>query len=365
MEAVTTRQRIYTWPFDPVDDVAVSFEGKMTHVPEVIYLMLAVLIFSSSSSVYVMLNDLDAETFTPCNVLCAASTYGVVFMVAYLFGYKKSVTWNDFRSLPREDLGVLLVGSILYSVVGPFFLYLALTTLSVPAASILQRLEGMNFLVLSYLFLEAEISRWALFSASFTLAGVLLALFWDSMVGDEASYPLGILWIILSGWGNAGSLLLTKKYLSKCNTGLVAIGRVVIGTILYHILSVSLGDSDRLYTAKVWVYTLPYGFVYVFLGQVSWVTALKVVKPVPITVGTSALFALNLAWAAGLLSSYPTTSQWVGAAFIVTGISSSLAETLYKDAHKAQEDQDAMILGERSDDLQNSHFPGAKNRRKT
>ena len=317
-------------PFEPVLDDAVAFSAP----PGTTALALSVLIFSSSSSVYVLLNSTDEETFSPCNVLCTSNTYGVIFMVLYLVVYKKTLTTNHVRRLTRIDLGALLVGSILYQVVGPYFFYLALDSLSVPAASILQRLESLYFLFLSYMFLRADISAWALVSASLSLFGVLLATFWNSIVGEQASYPRGIMYIIISGFAYSGSLLTTKKYLSQCNTGLVAIARSVVGTILFHLVSISMGQSDSLYKAKAWILTLPFGFIYVFMGQVAWTTALQRAKPVYLSVGTSALFPMTLTWSAIVINTFPNTSQWVAAVFIVLGIASSVSEAMYKDAKK-------------------------------
>jgi len=317
-------------PFEPVSDNAVTFDAP----PGTVALVLSVLTFSSNSSVFVLLKEQDEATFTPCNVLCATNTYGVVFMVLYLVVYKKSLTSDHVRNLTRTDLTALLVGSILYQVVGPYFFYIALNTLSVPAASIVQRLESLYFLFLSYVFLRAEVSKWALFSASLTLVGVLLATFWNSLVGKEASYPAGILYMILSGFAYSGSLLTTKKYLSQCNTGIVAITRSVVGMVIFHLESIYMADSYVLLEAKAWGLTLPYGFVYVFMGQVAWTTALQLAEPVHLSVGTSALFPLTLAWSAVLISSVPDTSQGLAAAFIVAGIASSVAEVMFKEAKK-------------------------------
>jgi hypothetical protein len=56
------------------------------HVPGEASLLNALLIFSSQNSVFKLLNNSNEDIFSPCNILCAASTYGFIFMFSYYVG---------------------------------------------------------------------------------------------------------------------------------------------------------------------------------------------------------------------------------------------------------------------------------------
>ncbi len=68
--------------------------------------------------------------------------------------------------------------------------------------------------------------------------------------------------------------------------------------MLYVFMSVS-----NFYSVKLWLTMAPYGAVYVFGGQFFWLTALKLAPPLSISIGTTSLFVLNLAWSAVLIRS--------------------------------------------------------------
>ena len=306
---------------------AMSHDGKYTTknqgiIPGVVYLLVALTVFSCQSSVFVYLNGLNPDVYTACNVLCSSSIFGVFFMFIYLFLYKQSVTLADFRSLSKLDLVALIIGSTLYSVVGPYLFYIGLLTIEVPMASIVQRLESINFLVLSYFALNTVISQYTLISAICTFMGVVIAVSFNAIfTGDRVEFPEGYLYILLSGYATSFSLLLSKKYLAKCNTGVIAMARSTLGAILFYALSLVINtSSDEFANMELWKYAMPYGFVYIFVGQVSWVTALAINPPVVLSVGINVLFCLNLAWSGLLLNVYPTKESWVGAGFIFVSI---------------------------------------------
>merc|ERR1711991_595767 len=166
-----------------------------------LYLLIALTIFSCQSSVFVYLNGLNPEVYTACNILCSSSIFGVFFMAIYLFLYKRSVSWADVKKMSYVDLMALFVGSTLYSVVGPYLFYVGLLTIEVPMASIVQRLESINFLILSYFALNTVISRFTLISAILTLMGITIAVLFNALfTGDRLEFPIGYLYILLSGY---------------------------------------------------------------------------------------------------------------------------------------------------------------------
>ena len=60
----------------------------------------------------------------------------------------------------------------------------------------------------------------------------------------------------------------------------------ISGSILYHFLIMALGeDLGILYSSKLWFAMIPYGIVYVFAGQLCWLTSLQNANPVHISIG--------------------------------------------------------------------------------
>jgi drug/metabolite transporter (DMT)-like permease len=303
---------------------------KTMHVPGEASLLNALLIFSSQNSVFKLLNNSNEDIFSPCNILCAASTYGFIFMFSYYVGYSRSVTLKSFHEIVYFDGIMLLIGSFLYSVAGPFLFLMGLQSVSVPQAAIIQRMESINFLILSVLLLGSKNSVGTCVSACFTVLGVTVSLLWKVFFGDVLSIPLGVVYILASGYCYSASLFISKKYLAKLNSGIVNLTRVVLGTVLFHLLSLIMGNKDSLYSSRLWVLMLPYGFVYVCLGQVFWIHAVKKVSPIIIAVSTNFLFILIILFSALLLREFPNIGQWAAICFILVGIAVSMLEEIQK-----------------------------------
>jgi drug/metabolite transporter (DMT)-like permease len=226
---------------------------------------------------------------------------------------------------------MMTIGSVLYSAVGPFLFLtgLASTDVTVPTAAILQRMESLNFLLLSYWFLDSKLSRWSVCNGFVTLLGIVLAVISPAFWGASPQLSAGALYVLMAGYAFSVSLLISKKYLVDIPVSLLSVYRVSLGTLLYHMLIFAIGeDLGGLYSPELWHYMAPYGLVYVFCGQVMWLTALQRATPLLLSIGTTTLFILNLIWSAGLLNVWPTVPQWIGSAFLAVSIASSAAEII-------------------------------------
>ena len=107
---------------------------------------------------------------------------------------------------------------------------------------------------------------------------------------------------------------------------------------MYHILIIVLGERlGRLYSATLWIGMVPYGLVYVFLGQMCWLLALQKASPLYVSIGTTLLFILSLIWSAVLLGVFPTTPQWIGSVVLTLSIASSVAEIVHNHRAKNKE----------------------------
>ena len=127
--------------------------------------------------------------------------------------------------------------------------------------------------------------------------------------------------MVVSGFFFTASLLISKRWLASIPTGVLAVFRVGVGTLIYHVTVLVRGDVrpgtsrlfwDWVYWRAVWWSvslarslsltshghleadaTRParrYGLVYVTLAQSVWLTALAHAEPQTISIGTTTLF---------------------------------------------------------------------------
>jgi len=294
-------------------------------------LLITLIIFSSSPCAYYYLNRKDPVVFSQCNVVCSSNIVGFFFVALH---YRKQLTIETFRTVSWREWGWLLSGCLFYSVLAPFFFLTGLDTVTVADAAILSRLESINILVLSYLFLGKEhptkISTWASFNSFLTLAGVVLTLTAPLFWGEAADFSTGNFLIVLSGWANTISLTISIKSLTTIPLSIIAITRVAVGTFAFHFLVVIMGDPGMdLSLPLLWKYMVPFSIIYVYIGQVVWLMTLSRVTPLSISVGTTFLFTLTILWSIVLLKVLPDRAQMLGAGVITISIASSVAEKIH------------------------------------
>ena len=103
----------------------------------------------------------------------------------------------------------------------------------------MHRLEAVDFLLASALFLGDRHGPWVCTNASLTVAGVLLTVFEPSLFeGDPFKITKGHIYLFVGGWLYTMSLLITKKYLVYVNIGILALFKVRLG-IYYRPYSIS------------------------------------------------------------------------------------------------------------------------------
>jgi drug/metabolite transporter (DMT)-like permease len=161
---------------------------------------------------------------------------------------------------------------------------------------------------------------------------VAVSILWNANNGGDESkpvIPMGFIYTLIAGYAFSTSLLITKKYLVQLNTGIIALLRTTLGVLFFHLLSLAMGKIVSLLHTKLWLYALPYGFVFLVTGQLCWLTALRGVEPLKIAVGTNFLFLLSIAFAMLFLGMFPTENEWIGSAFILCGTASSVWEIVF------------------------------------
>lgn len=164
-----------------------------------------------------------------------------------------------------------------------------------------------------------------------------LALVEPAFEGGKVTLNVGVLYLLLGGFGYVGSLFTLKAWLRGVPLGLLALFRVIVGTVFYHLLALAQGSTpelERLYDWHLWRCMLWFGFVFVLLGQALWLLALRECDPGLISLGTSFMFILNMAWAAVLLKRFPTHGEYLGGAMILVSVLSGLWEERWALQHK-------------------------------
>ena len=303
-----------------------------------IYLIFSLLIFSSSSSSYTYLNRMDPDTFYPCTILCGSNLIGLIFILLF---FRDKLHYDTIKNVTIRDWGWLFMSSLLYSGAAPYLFMSGLDTVTVADAAILQRMESINIIILAFLFFGTRISRWACANCLCTVGGIALTLVSPAFVGDgDVTFSTGDVYIIASGICYSVSLLISMRTLTTIPMSVIAIFRVFVGTILYHLLVIIIGeDVMMLWNPRLWTYIAPYGIIYVFLAQIFWLLAIVHCSPLTVSVGTTLMFCLTILWSISLLGQMPTSAQWLGFSVISLSIMSSIAEKLHAAGRGSQTDQ--------------------------
>lgn len=193
----------------------------------ILYLFVSLLIFSSAGSAFTLLNNMDASLYMPCNVLCSSNMIGALLLS--IFFRNELLAKESYQKITRRTWLWMVLGSVLYSVVGPFLFLTGLASTDVPTASILQRMESINFLVLSYFALYTPVTTWTIANSAMTLTGIILAVVSPLFFGRPLELSSGYLFIIMAGYAFSLSLLISKKYLSTVPVAILAVFRVLLG----------------------------------------------------------------------------------------------------------------------------------------
>lgn len=170
--------------------------------------------------------------------------------------------------------------------------------------------------------------------------GVVLALVEPTFEGGKVTLNTGVLFLLLSGFGYVGSLFVLKAWLQGVPLGVLALFRVAVGTLFYHLLAYVQGSTtaeEALYDWHLWRCMLWFGVLFVLVGQALWLVALRQCDPGLISLGTSFMFILNMVWAAILLRRFPSHGEYLGGAVIFVSVVSGLWEERWALRHKKAE----------------------------
>lgn len=242
------------------------------------------------------------------------------------------------------------------------------------------RLESVDLLVASALFLGHTTSPWVGANALLTVAGVVLAVAYPSMAGQADTHSLvGYLFLAAGGWGYTLSLIITKRFLVHIPVGLLSLFKLALGTVLFHAIS-SLqhhtgAGAMGLYSWPLWRSMLWYAPLFVTSTMVLWLRALKLCSPAVLSIGMNSNFVVRarscvcvcfwllaqprypsflaahatsppkqthththitqvtIAFGVLIVHKWPTPAECIGGGFILVSILSGIAETIVHGEH--------------------------------
>ena len=293
------------------------------------YLAMAMLIFSASNSVFVLLHGIDGKALNACSILCASNLVGLFFM---LILFRNKLTIELLLSISFNDWIWLIIGSFLCSCIAPYFILNGLSRISVDMVGILQRMESINILILGYFFIGTKVSNWGICNALLTLTGILLTLVSPMFWGEKFEFSLGMLYVLVGGISYSSSLIISMVCIHRIPLPVVAVFRVSVGTLMFHIfMAIMIQDYmwNELRNSTLWLYMIPYGIIFVFGGQIFWLMALSTTSPQVVSIGTTTLFVLTIMWGMIILQKIPTKAEWIGFCILSVSIVSSILEKIH------------------------------------
>ncbi|MGD1896366.1 MAG: DMT family transporter [Phormidesmis sp.] len=302
-----------------------------------LYLMIAILIFGSASAVIRKLTDLGAQQamgghnpISFCNVLFVGNLCALLIMVAIYQHHWRVPALK--RISVRQWLTLTLV-SILSSAVIPSLIFSALSLTSVNNVILIGQLDAPLALALSIVFLGSRINRWVTVGAALALVGVALTVLIPSAT-DGSSLPvgasgmglqmsLGNVLILLAAICKAISNTVSKVSLRQVPLGIFNIYRMLVGTVLFFIVTLVLFDPSHFMDVAspfVWRWMLLYGAVVVLGGQLAWFKGLTMSTPSEISLAAAFNPLAGILAAFLILQELPTRAQYIGGAVILVGI---------------------------------------------
>ena len=173
------------------------------------------------------------------------------------------------RKIRLIEWTAMLGSSLAANVVGALLTFEGLARTSVATTAIMGRLESVWFLMLAVKLFKDRFNSWIALNSVIIVIGVIIAIFEPAFEGKKVDLTVGILYLLVGGFGYVTSLLILKGSLFHVPVGIFCLFRIVIGTIFYHVLAYLQGDRSfrHLYYKGLWIQMAWYGPIFVTFGQ--------------------------------------------------------------------------------------------------
>lgn len=299
------------------------------------YLLIAVVIFATASSVTQKLTDLGAShpidgrnPISFCNVLFVGNLCAFLVLLAI---YRQQLNKIAFRQLSSQNWLGLVGVSILSGALAPALTFLALEQTSVNNVILIGRIESIITLALSVLFLKQRVNNWVIVGSVVSFFGVALTIFLQppsENVMQMAGFQVGVgeLMIVAAALASAVANLISQVALEQVSLGLFNLVKIVISTIVFLVVALQLFGSHHFidaFSPLLWKWMLLYGAVIVVGGQLCWYAGLKRTNAGEIAIASSFYPIAGVIAAYLIVGEAPTIAQYIGGLVILMGITLS------------------------------------------
>jgi drug/metabolite transporter (DMT)-like permease len=297
-----------------------------------LYLWTAMAIFAASSSITRRIIELGQNhliegrnPISLCNVLFVGNLCALLVMLPL---FHREWTRPKLQLIPRQVWYSLTGVALLSGALGPALVFTALDKTNVTNVMLIGRLEPIITLLLSMALLGSRVNFWTLSGSVVSFVGVALTIFASSsspqmqMLGLR--FGVGEILTAIAALVYALATILTRSiYLQAIPSGIVAVYRTLVGTLIFFILALWLYGSHHFVDAFapiLWQWMFLYATVIVVLGQSLWFRGFVRSKPGEIVLAQSFSPILAIFFAYLLLGEIPSSVQYRAGSLIILGI---------------------------------------------
>ncbi|MEO0848686.1 MAG: DMT family transporter [Cyanobacteria bacterium J06648_1] len=303
----------------------------LNKIPGRVYLLVAIAIFASSSSVGSKLAGIGMENLIDgrnpisfCNVLFIGNLCALLVLTAV---YGKEWRAESFTRLSPLNWIILITVAVLSGALAPSLTFLALENTNASNVVLISRIQSpLTFAFLSLVL--GKKSNWWIFAGELiSVVGIFLILILQATPTNAVemmglSIGKGELLAIAGALAISVANVTRKARLDTIPIGVFTIFRLAVGTMVFFGLTVKLFGMEHFadaFTPFVWQWIAIYGVLIVAGGQIIWFKGLKMSD------FSSIAYAGYLTPVAGILAALlilgetPTAAQYIGGSVILLG----------------------------------------------
>lgn len=339
-------------------------------------LILCMMLQASKNSVFKLAVPASLD---PSTLNLGSLNLGFLMLLPYCI---EELAPSKLSQFPASTWLWLTLSGLLYCVAGPTLLLMGLQHTSVTVAAIVDRTSTLNFLILARIFIGGDgYTNWTLFNCLLVILGVSAAFVLPCVgVGHDCEYPwdsVGVLYVWLQAWADAGSLCILKSKLQHVPSKLLVVARVGIGAILQNGVAF-LPDMSCMFGTKAaadpqcddfrvpdlynrfswgsWSTLVWWAPLYVCINQILWVKAVQLAHPITIALGCNSLFLLVIAWGVLLVHEIPDIALLISAAILAVSLLSSSLEVINQASQLEDDDEAVHFSGVSTSEQEDCHL---------
>jgi len=316
-----------------MESIATKIANFRDKIPARAYLLLAVIIFATASSIVRQLTQIGEQNpiagknpISFCNVLFVGNIVALMVLVAI---YGKHWHISNIKKLSGKHWLGLSATAILSVALAPSLTFMALSQTTVNNVVLIGRIETPLILALSVILLGERVNRWVVTGAAVSFVGVILTILLQQPAGDMGEMGMGFtvgkgeLMALKGAVALAISTIISKVTLKQIPLGIFSIFRTAVGTAVFAAIVVQMYGVNHFVTVfspLLWQWMLFYGGVIVVGGQLLWFNGLKKAGASDVSMATSFSPIAGILAAYLLLGELPTTAHYIGGSLILAGI---------------------------------------------